>query len=283
MGGFAMALSAPLDSWGWYAESGERQLIFWVNVLLMTCFLAACVLLLSGVNAPYGRYSDTEASKHPILKLLSSLQINGKVAWMVQESPTLISAALFWMSAVPECKSSWGNLLLLACWTVHYTNRTIIYGLRLKGGKPTPLPIMFFALFYCVANGYVQCRSLTSFIIVDLWAPTTLLGVAVWAAGLWANLDADDRLRNLRKPGETGYKIPRGGLFEYVSGANFCAEILEWCGWAIAMGGGLPAVQFAFCTACNIGPRAIAHHKWYLEKFKDDYPKSRKALIPFIY
>jgi len=68
-----------------------------------------------------------------------------------------------------------------------------------------------------------------------------------------------------------------------VSGANFFGEIVEWLGFAIAMGLALPGVTFAFCTACNIGPRAVAHHKWYLEKFNDEYPKTRKALIPFIF
>jgi len=68
-----------------------------------------------------------------------------------------------------------------------------------------------------------------------------------------------------------------------LSGANFFGEIVEWLGFAIAMGLALPGVTFAFCTACNIGPRAVAHHKWYLEKFNDEYPKTRKALIPFIF
>ncbi|VDM71373.1 unnamed protein product [Strongylus vulgaris] len=69
-------------------------------------------------------------------------------------------------------------------------------------------------------------------------------------------------------------------MFEYVSGANFLGEIIEWTGYAIASRS-LPAIAFAIFTACNIGPRAIHHHQWYLNKFQD-YPKERKALIPFL-
>jgi 3-oxo-5-alpha-steroid 4-dehydrogenase 1 len=38
----------------------------------------------------------------------------------------------------------------------------------------------------------------------------------------------DLTLINLRKPGESGYKVPRGGMFELVSAGNYASEILEW-------------------------------------------------------
>mmetsp|Transcript_39029 Transcript_39029/g.58917 ORF Transcript_39029/g.58917 Transcript_39029/m.58917 type:complete len:143 (-) Transcript_39029:127-555(-) len=142
---------------------------------------------------------------------------------------------------------------------------------------------MLMALAFCAVNGYIQCTSLTKFVAVSAWSPTTCLGLFLFFAGFCMNLHADHILRNLRQPGEKEYKIPHGGLFEYVSGANFTAEILEWCGFAVASGFALPTVTFAFCTACNIGPRAISHHRWYLEKFGEDYPKTRMALIPFLY
>jgi len=106
-------------------------------------------------------------------------------------------------------------------------------------------------------------------------------GVILFFVGFALNLHHDAILRDLRKPGETGYKIPRGGLFDYVSGANFLSEIIEWTGFALAAGN-KPAVCFAITTALNIGPRAVQHHQWYLTKF-EDYPKERKALIPLLF
>mmetsp|Transcript_66522 Transcript_66522/g.183754 ORF Transcript_66522/g.183754 Transcript_66522/m.183754 type:complete len:170 (+) Transcript_66522:509-1018(+) len=150
--------------------------------------------------------------------------------------------------------------------------------------QPMPLSVMFFAWAFCTVNGYLQVRYLTFlYVYPDEWLydPRFIVGVAIFLFGWCLNYDADDRLRNLRKPGETGYKIPYGGLFEYVSGANFCGEIIEWTGFAIA-GWSIPSITFAIFTFLNTAPRGAAHHKWYLSKF-DDYPKNRKAVIPFIW
>lgn len=46
------------------------------------------------------------------------------------------------------------------------------------------------------------------------------------------NIYYDGVLIALRKTskGKGGYKIPRGGLFELISGANYFGEIVEWWG-----------------------------------------------------
>jgi 3-oxo-5-alpha-steroid 4-dehydrogenase 1 len=79
----------------------------------------------------------------------------------------------------------------------------------------------------------------------------------------------------------TGYKIPHGGMFKYVSAANYFGEVLEWAGWALALRS-LPSAAFAFFTFCNLAPRADAHHKWYKAKF-EDYPANRKAIVPCLW
>jgi len=43
----------------------------------------------------------------------------------------------------------------------------------------------------------------------------------------------------------------------------------------------MPGLVFFLWTAANLAPRAFSTHKWYLSTFPD-YPKNRKALIPFI-
>ena len=68
-----------------------------------------------------------------------------------------------------------------------------------------------------------------------------LAGVAMFLCGVWINTQADGILRSLRDASvadDRGYKIPRGGMFEYVSGANFFGEIVEWC-----------AAQIILCNA----------------------------------
>ncbi|VDO91681.1 unnamed protein product [Heligmosomoides polygyrus] len=185
------------------------------------------------------------------------VMIPARVAWVVQEMPSFVIPLCY----IIQCRSLAG-VVLLTVFLLHYFNRTFIYPFQIKSGNGTPWYICLSAIVFCIWNGYIQ------------------VCVIVFAAGMFINIQSDAILRNLRNPGETGYKIPRG-MFEYVSGANFFGEIVEWSGYAIMSGGSLPAVAFACFTACNIGPRALHHHQWYHSKFPD-YPKERKAVIPFI-
>lgn len=106
-------------------------------------------------------------------------------------------------------------------------------------------------------------------------------GCGLWAAGWAVNLHSDAVLRGLRAPGETGYKIPAGSAFELVSAANYFGEIVEWAGYALAARA-LPAAAFAAFTFVNLGPRGARHHEWYHRRF-EDYPRRRRAVLPFVW
>ncbi|NWV59361.1 S5A1 dehydrogenase, partial [Malurus elegans] len=149
------------------------------------------------------------------------------------------------------------NFLFLVCY------RALIFPFLIRQGKPTPFFTFVLALLFCVFNGYLQGRSLTNYATYPPgWLADSrfIIGFLGWLIGKAINIHSDDILRNLRKPGETGYKIPRGGMFEYVSGANFFGEILEWFGFALACCT-IESLAFALCSLFILGSRARQHHK----------------------
>lgn len=111
--------------------------------------------------------------------------------------------------------------------------------------------------------------------------PSFLFSILIFLTGFFINLHSDSILRNLRNQCK-GYQIPRDGMFRYVSGANHFGEILEWFGYALASDFTTPTLAFFMYTCGNLIPRALSTHTWYLQKF-EDYPKNRKAVLPFIF
>ncbi|XP_041866582.1 3-oxo-5-alpha-steroid 4-dehydrogenase 2b [Melanotaenia boesemani] len=220
----------------------------------------------------YGRYMthSTQARMVP-----------AKLAWFFQEMPAFLIPLLLMLSS--HKTSSMGKYLLLTTFCLHYFQRTFIYSL-LTRGQPFPLDVMVAACFFCLMNGFLQGHYLLHCANFDNEWSTAYhykIGLLMFYVGMAINIHSDCILRNLRKPKEVVYKIPTGGLFEYVSGANYLGEIVEWFGYALATWS-LVTLSFAVFSFCVIGPRAYYHHRFYQEKFKG-YPKFRKALIPFVF
>ena len=78
-------------------------------------------------------------------------------------------------------------------------------------------------------------------------------------------MHADNVLLGLRKHGKTGYVVPSGGVFRFISCPNYLGEILEWTGWAVATWS-LGGLAFCVFTAANLIPRARSNHQWVPEK-----------------
>ena len=233
---------------------------------------AITVIALLFMSAPYGRYGRKGWGP----------SLPSKYGWLLMESPAALTIAICFAIRPPQSPVPW---IMLAFWEVHYLNRAFIFPFRMRGGdKPMPISVSGMAVFFNFVNGYLNGRGLTVFGpqygLEWLRDPRFIAGAILMATGFLINYQADSILRNLRKPGETGYKIPVGGLYGFISCPNYFGEILEWGGWALLTWS--PAgLSFAVWTAANLAPRAFTHHKWYKETFSD-YPKSRRALIPFL-
>lgn len=226
------------------------------------------------ITQPYGRH--TKKNWGPM--------IDNKLGWILMESPSFfIFVGLVLFGSLDHSTVIY---VLLGFWGIHYFNRSFVFPLRTKTrGKKMPVIIMFSAIFFnlinATLNGYWFGFVAPPYPENWLTDPRFIIGAIVFITGFMINQFADKKLINLRKGGKTGYFIPRGGLFNYISCPNFFGEMVEWTGFAI-MAWNLPALSFAVWTATNLIPRALDHHKWYKSYFKDEYPKSRKAIIPFV-
>lgn len=262
-----------------FSELDEETFIYVLCAVIGFFMLLSFVALSSGVVAPYGRYSGEKS-----LGINWGVAIPAKPAWIIQEAPSLLIPLM--CVYIGSKNKSVPNIVLVSYFIIHYFNRVLIYPIRMRGGKPSPMGVVVSAFLFTSVNGYINGRYLSEFAIYNdgyLQTPCFIIGSLLFWGGLFINHQSDSILRRLRKPGESGYKIPHGGMFTYISGANFFGEILEWIGFAVATKGAIPAATFAACTFFNIAPRAVSHHDWYMAKFDEYGALGRKRLIPFIY
>jgi 3-oxo-5-alpha-steroid 4-dehydrogenase 1 len=131
---------------------------------------------------------------------------------------------------------------------------------------------------------------------------------------------AKEQLEENGKPAPTPrpyYAIPHGGLYAFISFPNYLCEWVEWFGFALAasptpdfallpgaeallaavrgsqfteMGRLLspfvdtvsPPWVFLFVEIITMVPRAVRGHRWYHQRFKESYPRERRAVIPWL-
>jgi 3-oxo-5-alpha-steroid 4-dehydrogenase 1 len=247
--------------------------VFYFIVYLWIAIALIIFPLVLWVVAPYGRHTTTHWG--PL--------INNKVGWVIMESPALFFFA--WCFLTGSNHHTFIPWIFFSLWIIHYANRTLIFPFRLRTkGKKMPLTIVMMAFIFNLVNGFINGYYLGSlsgkYELAWLWDPRFIAGVSLFISGLVINWKSDNILIHLRKPGETGYVIPRNGFFNYISCPNHFSEIIEWSGFAL-MTWSLPGLAFAIWTLVNLLPRALHHHRWYKQTFPD-YPVDRKALIPFI-
>jgi len=250
------------------------EMVFYDWLVVAWMALAAVTFVaLFFVTAPYGRF--TRGGWGP--------RLGARWGWILMEAPSPITMVVLF--AIGDQQSSPVAIILLFLWLAHYVHRSFIFPFRLHSARPSmAISVILMAVAFNVGNGYLNGRYLF-YLGPDLetsWLadPRFIIGFILFCLGFALNQHSDKVLIGLRKPGETGYKIPYGGGYRYVSCPNYLGEMIEWGGWAL-MAWNLGALAFLVWTVANLAPRAFRTHHWYREQFAD-YPRERKALIPFV-
>jgi steroid 5-alpha reductase family enzyme len=238
----------------------------------MAAALVVFVFLLY-IPAPYGKFFREGWGRC----------FKAEYAWLIMESPAVMFMAIFFLKGEAYRNSVLVVFFLL--WQIHYVHRTFIYPFTMRSrNKNFPVMLVVFAILFNVINGYINgYRVFHSNKIYEIsWLADVrfVAGVFLFILGFIINKQSDRILRELRKPGDFSYKIPKRGLFRYISSPHYFGEILEWSGWAL-LTWSYCGLAFALFTLGNLFPRALSHHAWYREYFSH-YPKNRKAIIPFI-
>ncbi len=212
--------------------------------------------------------------------------IPNKIGWVLMESPVFILMAVLWAASDRMWQA--GPLALFLLFEAHYFQRSFIFPLLLRGNSKMPLGIVLMGMVFNTLNALMQggwIFYVSPADYYDNWfaRPWIYIGGALFIAGMVINLHSDRIIRHLRKPGDTRHYIPRGGMFRYVSSANYFGELLEWVGFAVASCSWAGAV-FAWWTFANLAPRAASLRRRYEQEFGEEFSRlHRKRIIPFIY
>ncbi len=213
--------------------------------------------------------------------------VNNRLGWIMMEAPVFVAMALLWWLSPRRFETA--PLVMFMFFELHYFQRSFIFPLLIKGKGKMPLSIIIMGVVFNTLNALMQggwifyVSEPGRYPLSWLWSWQFIAGTVIFFAGMWINIQSDSIIRNLRRPGDTGHYIPRGGMFRYVSSANYFGEWVEWTGFALLTWSWAGAV-FSLWTFANLAPRARKLRQRYEREFGDEFRRlNRRSIIPFIY
>lgn len=175
------------------------------------------------------------------------------------------------------------------CWSIHYAKR-LLETLFVHRFSHSTMPIFnlfkncgYYWGFALFVGYYVNHPQYTAPFFGNIQVYGALF---VWILSELGNLSIHLALRDLRPPGTKDRKIPYPTanpftfLFRFVSCPNYSYEVYAWAAFTV-MTQCLPAGMFTAAGFFQMALWALGKHRNYKKDFPN-YPKGRKAIIPFI-
>lgn len=246
-------------------------------LLVMAAVAVVVFVCLFFIDAGYGKFYQPKWGP----------SVDNRIGWTLMEAPVFVAMlALWWFS---DRRLDGVRIVFLLLFETHYFHRSFIFPRQIRGRSRMPLSIILMGALFNTLNAFMQGGWIFYFSPSDFYdqgwllSLPFLLGTVIFFAGMAVNIHSDSIIRNLRKPGDTAHYLPKGGLFRYVTSANYFGEFVEWVGFAILTWSWAGAV-FALWTFANLAPRAARIYDLYSREFPEELDTQKtKRMIPFIY
>ena len=246
--------------------------------LLVMAVLAVVVFIaLFFIDAGYGKFYQPKWGP----------SLDNHLGWFLMEVPVFVAMLLLWWFS--DRRADGVRMVFLLLFEIHYFHRSFIFPRQLRGHSRMPLAIVLMGALFNTLNALMQGGWIFYLSPADFYPKDWLLslpflaGTLLFFAGMYINIQSDSIIRNLRKPGDTAHYLPKGGMFRYVTSANYFGEFTEWVGFAILTWSWSGAV-FALWTFANLAPRAARIYDLYSQEFPDELDTNKvKRMLPFIY
>ena len=265
---------------------------FHIYLWVMVCLAVVVFVALQFFNAGYGLLYTQKGSN----TLRLGPAINNKVAWFFMELPVFLVMIIIW--ACSPHRFDIVPCVFLLIFETHYFQRALIFPWIIKGKSKMPIGIMIMGICFNILNavmqGYwiffesynvgYQVFGIGYTDIEWLWSPQFIIGTILFISGFVINLHSDYIIRHLRKDdNDTKHYLPKGGLFNYVTSANYFGELMEWLGFAI-LTWSVSGLVFFIWTFANLVPRTRTIYQRYQEEFPEEMKgRKLKRVFPFIY
>jgi very-long-chain enoyl-CoA reductase len=205
--------------------------------------------------------------------------LSAKVGFLFVYGPALLIAALLGAFMVKKT-------LVTTLLCVHFGKRLLetLFLHDFSGSKGMPVEVVlqispFYALIsYMIGANAVAMESTVSGV--------ANVGLALFGVGQVGNLYHHVLLQKLKKERVVQgrrYVPPSGGLFSLVAAPHYLFEITSWIGLALVAQQFNAFLEIPSCVV-YLAARAKNCNQLYFDSFtKEEWPRSRKNLVPFLY
>ncbi|XP_072956270.1 uncharacterized protein [Typha angustifolia] len=230
---------------------------------------------IAGKHLNYSKFWDAGPSKGG-----GNIRLSSRSGMLLLYTPALLAAVASF--AVPGVVVGTRSRLVSAALAIHFLKRDfeVLFIHQYSGQMILDSALLISLSYFANTATMIYDQYLTQGMsepAIDM----KYVGVILFLVGIAGNFYHHFLLSKLRKQGEKGYKIPKGGLFELVVCPHYLFEIIGIVGISL-ISQTVQGLCFTFGTILYLVGRSYATRKWYLSKF-ENFPQEVKALIPYIF